>query len=145
MTKHGQHLSTDSPAAMAHVLAMFMATQAQLDPREVRMLEGLDAFRRIGISKPQFLRIAREYRTGSCRALSGHDWLHADDVAVVDRILDDVRDAGKRLLLCRLAACLIATDGRIEDLESMLYDRMLSRWGYTRSSLAQAILTEHVY
>ena len=129
---------------MAHVLAMFMATQSEPDPREVRMLEGLDAFRRIGMSKPEFLRIARQYRAGSCQALPGHDWLHADDVAVVDRILDDVHDAGNRLLLCRLAGCLITTDGRIQELERIVYDRMLSRWGYTRSSVSEAILTEHV-
>ena len=145
MTTHSDHRSNDSPAAMAHVLAMFMATQPELDAREVRMLEGLDAFRRIGMSKPEFLRIARDYRAGSCQALAGHAWLHADDAAVVDRILDGVHDAGNRLLLCRLASCLITTDGRIEELEGILYDRMLSRWGYTRSSVAQAILAEHVY
>lgn len=145
MTTHTDHRSNDSPVAMAHVVAMFMATQPDLDPRELRMLEGLDAFRRIGMSKPEFLRIARQDRTGSCQALAGHDWLHADDVAIVDGILDGVDDAGNRLLLCRLASCLIATDGRIEELESILYDRMLSRWGYTRSSVAQAILAEHVY
>ena len=145
MTTHTDHRSNDSPAAMAHVLAMFMATQPDLDPREVRMLEGLDAFRRIGMSKPEFLRIARQDRTGSFHALAGHAWLHVDDIAVVDRILDGVHDAGNRLLLCRLASCLITTDGRIEELESILYDRMLSRWGYTRSSVAQAILAEHVY
>lgn len=145
MTTHSDQCFNDSPTAMAQVLAMFMATQPELDPREVRMLEGLDAFRRIGMSKPELLRIAREYRAGSCQLLAGHDWLHTDDVAVIDRILDDVHDAGNRLLLCRPASCLIATDGRIEELESILYDRMLSRWGYTRSSVAQAILAEHVY
>lgn len=139
-----QSPSNDSPIAMAHVLAMVMATASELDPREVRMLEELDAFRRIGVSKPAFLRIVREYRDGACRALSSHDWLHAGDIEVVDRILDQVHDAGHRLLLCRIAGCLITTDGHITDLERMVYDRMLTRWGYTRSSLSQAILTEHV-
>ena len=39
MTTHIDHRSNDSPASMAHVLAMFMATQSEPDPREVRMIE----------------------------------------------------------------------------------------------------------
>ncbi|MEQ1804818.1 MAG: hypothetical protein ABL900_05515 [Burkholderiaceae bacterium] len=125
---------------MAHVLAMVMATQAELDPRAVRMLEELDAFRRIGLTKPAFLRIVREYRDGACKALSGHDHLQWDDMKAIDPILDEIHDAAQRLHLCRLAGCLIATDGHITDVERGVYDRMLTRWGYTPSSLAQAIL-----
>lgn len=141
---HAEPNSKPSSVAMAHVLAMVMATQAELDPREVRMLEELDAFKRIGVTEPAFLRIVREYRDGPCKALSGHDTLQRGDMEVVDSILDEVHDAAQRLLLCRLAGCLITTDGHITDLERRVYDRMLTRWGYTQSSLAQAILTEHV-
>ncbi len=136
--------SKHSSVAMAHVLAMVMATPAELDSREVRMLEDLDAFRRIGLTKPAFLRIVQEYRDGACRGLSGHDTVQWRDMAVIDSILDEIQDAAQRLLLCRLAGCLITTDGHITDLERRIYDRMLTRWGYTQSSLAQAILTEHV-
>ena len=48
----------DSPAAMAHVLAMVMASHPKDDPRELRLLEGLNAFKRIGVSEAAFLRIA---------------------------------------------------------------------------------------
>ena len=137
--------SNDSPAAMAHVLAMVMATHAELDPRELRMLEALNAFKRIGMSEPAFLRIARRCREGDCRSLSGHDWLNAEDFEVIDRILDEVHDPRHQLLLCRLASCVITADGHIEDVERLVYDRMLLRWGYTRSSVAQAILTQHVH
>lgn len=141
---HAEPHSKPSSVAMAHVLAMVMATQAELDPREVRMLEDLDAFARIGVTKPAFLRIVREYRDGPCRALTGHDGPQWGGMAVVDSILDEVHDTANRLLLCRLAGCLITTDGQISDLERRVYDRMLTRWGYTQSSLTQAILTEHV-
>jgi len=53
---HAQVSTIDSPAAMAHVIAMFMATHAELQPSELRMLESLDAFRSIGISEEEFLR-----------------------------------------------------------------------------------------
>ena len=55
----------DSPAAMAHALAMIMATHSELESCEVRMLESLDAFRSIGISKAEFLRVADHYGVGA--------------------------------------------------------------------------------
>jgi hypothetical protein len=135
----------DSPDAMAHVLAMVMATHPHRDVRELRLLEELDAFKRIGISEPEFLRIAARLRHGACRELAQHTWLHLDDLEVVDEILDGVHDVEHRLLLCRLASCVIAADGRIQELERTVYDRMLLRWGYTRQSVSQAILAAHVH
>jgi hypothetical protein len=134
----------DSPEAMAHVLAMFMATQHETDPREVRLLEQLDAFKRIGMSKAEFLRIAGKDIKGKCRDFSEHTWLHVDDLELIDELLDRVQDTRKRLLLCRLASALITTDGKVEEFEHLVYDRMLLHWGYTRSSVAQAILAEHL-
>lgn len=140
-----QTTRADSPHAMAHVLAMVMASHSKLDPRELRLLEDLDAFRRIGVSEEEFLRIANRLRQGACQPLTEHDWLHADDLDLIDDILDGVRDARHRLLLCRLAGCVIVADGHVQDLERTVYDHMLLRWGYTRSSLSQAILAEHVH
>jgi hypothetical protein len=140
-----QPATTDSPVAMAQVLAMIMATSPGLDPREVGMLEQLDAFRRIGLSEPAFLRIAREVQQGICQGLSRHEYLYPDDLEAIDEILDRVRDRGHRLLLCRLAGCVITADGRVQEVERSVYDRMLLRWGYTRTSLSQAILTARVH
>jgi hypothetical protein len=139
-----QATPSDSPTAMAQVLAMIMASHSRLDERELRLLEGLDAFKRIGVSEAEFLRIAKQLRHGAFQALPYRAWLHIDDLEAVDAILDGVRDRGHRLLLCRLAACAITADGRVESLERTLYERMLLRWGHTTSSVAQAILEEHV-
>jgi hypothetical protein len=139
-----QAQTTDSPTAMAHVLAMVMATHAQPDLREIRMLEDLHAFKDIGMSEAAFVRVVDEYRNGPCKALSAHNWLSVDDLEVVDEILDGVSDTRHRLLLCRLAGCIIAADGHVREIESLIYDRMLLHWGYTRSSVVQAILAEKV-
>lgn len=137
--------TTDSPAAMAQVLAMVMATSPGLDAREVDMLERLDAFRRIGLSENTFLRIARDCQRGACQGLARHQSLYPDDLEAIDEILDRVHDAGLRLLVCRLAGCVVTADGRVSEVERQVYDRMLARWGYTRASLARAILTERVH
>ncbi len=140
-----QAMPSDTPVAMAQVLAMVMASHSRSDSHGLRLLEGIDAFKRIGVSKASFLRIARELRRGSCQTLAEHAWLHSEDAEAIDDILDGVRDARHRLLLCRLASCVIVADGCVDDLERTVYDRMLLRWGHTRSSVAQAILAEHMH
>ncbi len=142
---HTQAMPSDTPAAMAQVLAMVMASHSKFDPRDLRLLEEIDAFKRIGVSKASFLKIAQALRHGACQTLAEHGWLHSQDAQTIDDILDGVRDARHRLLLCRLASCVIVADGWVDDLERTVYDRMLLRWGHTRSSVAQAILTEHMH
>lgn len=130
----------DSPAAKASVLAMLMATHAELESSEVRMLEDADAFREIGISRSEFFRVVAHYRRGPCHALPSHMWLTFEDGNVISAVLDKVHDPDSRLLLCRLAQLVITADGHITALERQIYDRMLLRWGYTPSTVVEGIL-----
>lgn len=141
---HASVSTTDSPDTMAGVLAMIMASNADAEPSEIRMLEGLDAFTSIGISKAQFMRLYDRYRRGPGQALVAHGQLTLDAGQVLDDLLRDVHDSRNRVLLCRLAACMLVADGHVEDAEREIYDRMLFRWGYTQSSIARAILAEGV-
>ncbi len=142
---HSARPAADSPAALAQVLAMVMATHSEIDASEVRMLEAMDAFNRIGLSEPAFLKIAGECRSGTCHDLARHEWLHGDDLEAIDQILDQVQDTHHRLLLCRLAGCLITADGHVREVERSLYDHMLLRWGYTRSSVSRAMIAARVH
>jgi hypothetical protein len=131
----------DSPQAMAEVLALVVAVQPMRDARQTRMLRELDAFRRIGMSETDFEHLVVHYRQAE---LAQHGYPHADDLELIDELLDSVHDEKHRLVLCRMASCLITADGHIDDFERALYDRMLLRWGYTRTSVSRAILEEHV-
>ena len=130
----------DSPAANASVLAMLMATHAGLESSEVRMLDDVDAFREIGISRSEFFRVVDYYRLGPCHALPSRMWLTVEDGNVISSVLDKVHDPDSRLRLCRLAQLVMLADGHITELERQIYDRMLLRWGYTRSTVVEAIL-----
>ena len=132
------------PLAMARVLAMYLAVQPKDDTSGMRLLESLDAFKRIGIAKADFRRVADALRSEGCCEFSRHDWLHNDDLELVDGLLDAIDDPRERLQLCRLAGSLVAADGRVDEFERQLYDHMLLHWGYTRSSVTQAILAEHL-
>jgi len=136
--------TSDNPDTMAGVLAMIMASHSESEPSEIRMLESLDGFASIGISKAQFMRLYGRYRSGPCQALCEHGQLTLDAMEVLDDLLGEVHDSRNRVLLCRLAACMLVADGHVEDVEREIYDRMLYRWGYTQSTVARAILAEGV-
>jgi hypothetical protein len=134
--------TTDSPDTMAGVLAMIMASSSESEPSEIRMLEDLDGFASIGVSKAQFLRVYDRFRRGPCQALFEHGQLTLGAAEMLDDLLRDVHDGKNRVLLCRLAACMLVADGHVEEIEREVYERMLFRWGYTQLSVAQAILAE---
>jgi hypothetical protein len=134
----------DSPQALANVLALLVALHPEDDPREARMLHDLDAYRRIGLAEPGFRRAVARLRRSGDRLIT-HGYADSGDLELIDELLDAVRDDLHRLLLCRMASCLITVDGRISDLERSIYDRMLLRWGYTRASVSRAILARHVH
>ena len=130
---------------MAKILALLVAVRPDGDPREARMLRDLDVCGRLGLSEQQFQRIVRRLRNGTGGEIAEHGYPNPDELELIDELLDSVRNDDHRLMLCRMASCLITLDGQIDDLERRLYDRMLLRWGYTRTSVSRAILARHVH
>lgn len=135
----------DTPLAMARVLAMVMAADAQIDDREVQILDELQAFRRLGVSRPEFLRIAQGFSAGLGHHRGEHSYLRMSDIELVDQLLDEVRSPQSRLLVARLAAGVITADGRVSELERMVYDHMLCRWGLDASVVTRAIREDRTH
>jgi uncharacterized tellurite resistance protein B-like protein len=135
-------LPDDSPEALARVLAMMIVTDAELDPRELDMLEQLDAFDRIGITRERFRATAQQYCAELGSRMGDRAWLHLSDVMLIDEILRPVQGTAQRLLVARLCAAIITADGRVHDIERLVFDHMLARWGLTRASVSRAILAD---
>jgi hypothetical protein len=130
---------------MIRILAMLMAVHSEFDTGAVQMLRRLNAFSSLGVTEPEFLHVADECRCGPYRGFAQRSWLTLDDAQVVRETLERVCDPMDQLLLCRLAGCVITAGGSVHEMGRQIYDRMLLHWGYTRSTVAQAILTEGVH
>ena len=140
------HVPTNRPAeAPARVLALMVAANGRIDERELRMLDELDAYRRIGVSRDRFIELARGCLHDVGSHLSERPWLHLADWAYVERLLHDVGDRGQRLTVCRLAAAVITADGRITREERMVYDHTLARWRISQTMVAHAIMSERLH
>jgi uncharacterized tellurite resistance protein B-like protein len=118
----------NSPAAMARVLAMMIVTDAHIDEREIRILDRLDVYSLLGISRNEFMTVARDYCAdlGAEAELEGSTPMLDPDRA--DRVIDcvDVRD--RRLLVAKLLIAILAADGVHAANERVLFAHTLDRW-----------------
>lgn len=138
-------IKPDSPRALVRVLAMLLCTHARDAQAETRMLRELEVYSRLGLDEAAFDREVERVRHSLAAEPSQHVVLRLDDLVAFDAALDLVRDLHHRLWLCRVASCLITLDGHVEPMEIALYDRMLTRWGHTRTSVSRAILEDHAH
>lgn len=129
-----------SVEAQARVLALMVAANGRVDPRELQVLEDLGAFERIGMTRERFVALAQECLHDVGAGLAEAPWLRARDQAYLDSLLEAVTDPNERLLLCRLAAAVVTADGRVSGDERLVYDHVLARWRVSRVMVTQAIL-----
>lgn len=130
--------------AAARALALMVTANGCVDPAELSMLDSLDAYRRVGVSRERFTALAHECLEDRVRSLRG-PWLPLADQLYVDEVLLGVRDPQQRLLVCRLAAAAITADGRVTSHERRLYDHALASWQISQSMVTRAIMKDPVH
>jgi uncharacterized membrane protein YebE (DUF533 family) len=130
---------TSPGEAPARVLALMVASNGHIDEREMRMLDELDAYRRLAVPRQRFVELAQACLGEVGTDLAERSWLSLDESLYLVGLLDAVADPGLRLLVCRLAAAVITSDGSVSGSERRIYGFTLARWGITQEQVAQAI------
>lgn len=125
--------------AAATLLAIVVSANGQVDPREVAELERLGAFKRLGISRHDFLARADAALEEIGRPLSQTQWLRPGDRARMLDLQHAVQDRALRLLVCRLSAAVITADGRVSGGERQVYESLLGHWALTEGMVVDAI------
>jgi hypothetical protein len=126
----------------ARVLALMVAANGRIDSRELKALDNLDAYRRIGVGREEFIELAQTCLKDVGAHLHENSWLRTADLVYIDALLDKVVDPDLRLLVCRLAAAAITADGAVTNDERMVYDHALARWRISQSMVSRAILDD---
>ena len=97
---------------------------------------------RIGITREGFRATAQQYCAELGARMGDRAWLQLSDVMLIDETLRPVQGTAQRLLVARLSAAIITADGRVHDIERLVFDHMLARWGLTRAAVSRAILAD---
>lgn len=140
--KHASsHAPVDSPQAMARVLAAMIATEEDgVRACELDMLEDVEGFRRLGLSRQAFQAIAKSYCDELGHRIGESGYLSLDDLQRVDELLQQVVDPDCRLLVASLTTSLMLADGHIREAERSLFEHLKMRWGLSRDDITRAIL-----
>lgn len=128
-----------SPPA-AHVLALVVAANGRVDPKEVDVLDRLDAFQRLGIARDDFLVLAARCVQDLDNGQVDRSRLQPDTLSRLFSVVDAVQSPQQRLLVCRLAAAVMTADGAICATERRVYRHALLRWGISDDMVSHAIL-----
>lgn len=124
--------------APARALAMLVAADGRIDDRELRVLDELDAFRRLGVNRERFVDLVHACITDVGSHLCERSWLCDGDMAYVDALLDAVVDADQRLLVCQLASAVISANGRQTHDERLVHSYALARWHISEECASRA-------
>jgi hypothetical protein len=130
--------------APAQVLAMIVAADSRVGERELRVLGELDAFRRLRVSRWRFAELGQTCLSEVGGGVCERSWLRSEELGYIDALLDAVSDPELRLLICRLAAEVVAADGPVSREEHRVYDHVLAYWRIGQDRVAQAILNDKV-
>ncbi|POZ61847.1 TerB family tellurite resistance protein [Chromobacterium alticapitis] len=126
---------SNSPEAIARLLAMFMITDGNMDPRELELLEKLHVYHLINLPRKQFAQVLRDYCDDLSDEAREDGSIHLLDRERVDGLLAEITDHRKRRLACVLAMDIAKSDGTISDSEMALLSHMMKTWGITLDDL----------
>jgi hypothetical protein len=132
MNTRTQHHSDSA----AQVLALIVAAKGRVEEPELNRLEELRAYRRLGVSRQQFIGLARGSLEKTRPSAGGAG---ATQPVGLGQVLDCVTDPQERLLVCRLAAAAITADGRVTPHERSVYERTLVHWHISQQAVCRAI------
>jgi hypothetical protein len=133
--------TANSPEAMSRVLAMMIVADAKIDDREIAILDKLNAFASLGISRKDFMAVARDY----CGDLVHHAEAQGStpliDPKRTDDVIDRVTERAPRLIVAQLLWAIVSADRHHDDGELVLFAHILDRWKLTRGEVAEAART----
>jgi uncharacterized tellurite resistance protein B-like protein len=129
----------NSPEAMARIIAMMIVTDAHIDDREIALLDRLDAYKSLGMSRNEFMTVARDYCSDLVTEAEDFGSSALLDPDRTDAVIAFVDVPQRRLLVARLLLGVLAADSQQRESELVLFEHILDRWNLTRDDVATTI------
>lgn len=123
----------NSPEAVARVLAMAIVSDGDLDRREVRMLDDLDAYASMGLTRNQFLQVAKDFCGDLARMNTPLISLLAKEV--FEPVVGAVSDSAVRARAARLLIAIVGADGQHAPQERLVLSSILDAWSVDPATL----------
>lgn len=129
----------NSPEAMSRVVAMMIVTDAHIDDREIAVLDRADAYQSLGISRENFMRVARDYCSELVAEASEQGETLLIDPDRVDNVIDCIDQVDEQMVAARLLLIVMAADYKQAKSELALLDHIFDRWQLTHDQVAGTV------
>ncbi len=129
----------NSPEALSRVVAMMIVTDANIDNREIAVLDRADAYQSLGISRENFMRVARDYCSELVAEASELGETLLIDPDRVDKVIDCIDQANEQIAAARLLLIVMAADYKQEKSELALLAHIFDRWQLTHDQAASTL------
>jgi hypothetical protein len=134
-----KNYTPNSPEAMARILAMMIVTDAHIDDREIAILDRLDAYTILGLTRNEFMRVSQDYCTQLVKEAEEQGETPILDADRADAVIDCVDVPSRRLIVARLLLAILAADQQQRESELVLYAHILDRWNISRDEVAKTM------
>ncbi len=120
---------TDSPQAMARILALAMIVDGGLDRSELEIISRHQMLTKLGLDEAEFNTILHHVCEDMLQCLHNPRYGQIElDYAALDGIFAEIQDQELRLLLLRWMVAIVDADQRISEGEAIFMSRALSCW-----------------
>lgn len=131
--------ATNSPEAMARILAMTMIADARLDDRELEIMDRLRLYDVLGIDKTGFARVVKDYCDDLVATGSPDGRIDLMDRDRIHAIVDLVDDPAKRQDVANMVLNIVKADDELHDAELGVFRYILSRWKLSFQEIRRAV------
>ncbi len=125
-----QPYPTNSPQAMARIIAMMMVTDGELHGAEIEFLERNKTFEVLGVTRNEFREVARQYCADLITMSTEFDSIRLIDHERIDQLIACVTDVKKRKVVCKQALGIVAADGNVDSHETAVLRYVMAMWGF---------------
>ena len=121
--------ASDSPEAMARIIALSMLVDGGLDKSELDVMVRYGVLELLGMSDTEFEKIVHLLCEDMLQCVPGihHGQIELDDDSI-DGILLEIQDSRLRKTLLKIMLAVVDADQRLSDGEAVLISRAMQKW-----------------
>ncbi|GAB6039867.1 TerB family tellurite resistance protein [Endothiovibrio diazotrophicus] len=131
----------NSPEAMAAIVSMAMIVDAEIDDREIEVLDRYSVYALLDIAPSTFAEVFEGYLEDLAGEGPAEEPVTTVDRERIDHLLAAVDDPEKRILLCSILFKIIVADNQVHETEAVLFNHILEHWNLRFEDLESDVAT----
>lgn len=132
----------NSPEAMARIVAMMIITDADVHPHEIELLEELDIYHVLGISRAHFTEVFHDFLSELSDEANEDGKVELLSTSRLNEMLDEVTDPKHRITTAAVLLDITKADHDLSEAEIAVFQHILHHWHISLDDLLAMVSEE---